>query len=476
MKRYGMSGICWAMLVVACASGGGSGDSETHFWTCASDLDCSASEQCVARRCTSTPVVGVAHPSNGPYSRADAGGGASGHPDAGANTGDSAGDAGIGATTTGGADGATNTGGAGGVSAGNAGAAGLGGTGAGGSLGAGGAGGSIPVADGGPSDSSLTDSHADAAPLAACNATGTTLLTFTEPDVDQIVLDGGYVYFHDGGGLWRVPRSGGTAEHLASMRLYSWPNQHAFALDDSSITWWDVGTSGDGSTVTNVNRLAKSAGPVTTLASLAADNDGSMAYFAGVVGPAGSVFVWSGPGALQPSLLQVRSDGTVAGWGRLPFYSNGAFFDGTNLFASGQNGVTINTFGFTAFANASMAREMVLDETTMYIGTGDTSGYVQVYSVPRNGGANSTLLWSGATSGLYLGNLAVDANYIYVAVRRASIVRMGKDGANPTEIVKGIPQEEIESVAVDENCIYWALEGSHAGPNRSRSGLYAAPR
>ena len=58
----------------------------------------------------------------------------------------------------------------------------------------------------------------------------------------------------------------------------------------------------------------------------------------------------------------------------------------------------------------------------------------------------------------------------------AAIVRMGKDGANPTEIVNGVPYEQIASVAVDDTCIYWALEGSLQGSHRSSSGVYAAPK
>src|SRR6185503_7791329 len=104
MKRYGLFAACWAVLIVACASSGGSGESETHFWKCATDLDCRASEQCVVSRCVPTR----AHASGMTSSEADSGA------DGAANTGGTTNAGGTGGAP-GSSDGATNAGGTGGA-------------------------------------------------------------------------------------------------------------------------------------------------------------------------------------------------------------------------------------------------------------------------------------------------------------------------------------------------------------------------
>lgn len=69
MQRLGIASLCWTVLVVACATSGGSGDSETHFLECTTDLDCPGHQRCEARRCTVSPDAGA----GGTSGRADSG-------------------------------------------------------------------------------------------------------------------------------------------------------------------------------------------------------------------------------------------------------------------------------------------------------------------------------------------------------------------------------------------------------------------
>lgn len=505
-----MSRFPWVLAVVlalGCESQGGI-DSESHF-LCTRNSDCDGAT-CVAGRCR---VTGRGTTNTGGTSGAVGSGGESGVNGTGGVHGSSGTD---GATNGGGTSGASNldaasssgggassiesgtdTGGIGGASS-NDGATSIGGAGASshdGGTSSGGADGSSSQ-DGGTSSSGsgglaeastrrdAADAGTDAPLVAACNVTSTTLLARSfGTNIDQILLDGGYVYFHDGGGISRVPRSGGSTEPLASFHSSAYPPEHAFVVDDSGLTWWEPGTGGDGAIITRVNHSAKTGGPVTTLATLPVA--GSVSFSSIGLGPSGSFFLWPGSNGTTPiPLLQVRPDGSVHSWGGMYSYynrSNDVVFDGTDVFATGDNGVYIHVSnsifdGFTSITGANEAQDIVLDGMTMYIGSSDASGAVRVYSVPKTGGT-ANMLFSGGAGGIYLGNMAIDANYLYaVEVATPAIVRMGKDGSNPTEFVKGAQFEHIEHVAVDDHCIYWSVQGSLQGPNRTPSGVYAAPK
>jgi formylglycine-generating enzyme required for sulfatase activity len=95
MSRYLLAGVLGALLIGACDSSGGSGDSETHWLRCTTDHDCPSDQICEAKQCVMRP---------------GAGGRASGGADAGAHSRSAGGtEAAGGRAAGGGASGAAST-------------------------------------------------------------------------------------------------------------------------------------------------------------------------------------------------------------------------------------------------------------------------------------------------------------------------------------------------------------------------------
>lgn len=59
MDRRRVAGVFWAFLVAACDSSSGSGDSETHWLKCTTDLDCPSDQYCEAERCVPRSDAGA---------------------------------------------------------------------------------------------------------------------------------------------------------------------------------------------------------------------------------------------------------------------------------------------------------------------------------------------------------------------------------------------------------------------------------
>jgi len=304
----------------------------------------------------------------------------------------------------------------------------------------------------------------DAAPV-LCAAQGVTVLTdiSNNAEVDQVTVDDSWVYYHDNNGVWRVSKSGGMGTLLAPGKAPSWPDLGAFALSDNGITWWQIL---NGQMKTDVKRVPKSGGATTIVTTL------PDYFFYGAGGPAGGSFIWNGK-----VLDSVSAGGVQKQVGGAAFLSAVSYVDG-ELYTLAQtslyhwDGMTFQTL---AMANNGYLELMAFDATTIFLAGSDGNGGFGVSSVPRSGGALTSIF---AVPLAYMGGLAVDADHVYVANRipgnnmPSSLMRMDKDGANLTTIGQA-PSSQIVGVAVDDLCIYWT-ETTNTGKTPSR--VMAAPK
>jgi hypothetical protein len=311
----------------------------------------------------------------------------------------------------------------------------------------------------GPADAAMVDAGQDAAPIITCSATtATTLTEDAQSELDQILLDDSYVYFHDQAAIWRVAKTGGAKTAVALLKAPVWPELTAFALDDTSVTWWQIV---NGASETDVKRASKQGGTTTTIAKL-----GSYFYY-GSGAPAGAVYVWGGGGPAYNTLESITPDGTVTTVSApLPNITFQVRYDRGEVFALAQAGLFhLDGDAFTNLAQQpnGYPNSMVFDDVAVYVTITDGMGGFSVASVPRAGGTFTTLL---VVQKGYLGGIAADADHLYVADRIAArLLRMNKDGTDLTAIATSTAQ--IVDVALDDLCVYWT-ETTNTGTPPSR--------
>jgi hypothetical protein len=307
-------------------------------------------------------------------------------------------------------------------------------------------------------EDAAVDAGVDAAPITCPFTTETTLVEDGTNALDQIALDDSYVYFHDGNAIYRVAKSGGTKTALASLKAPAWPELAAFMVDDTYVTWWQVI---NGATKTDVKHAPKQGGTTTTIATLPSY------FYYGSAGPGGT-------GPNYDELDSIAATGAVTKFGAaLPYQTTMVRYDRGDIYTLSPAGLhRFDGAAFTKLADAppaSYPNSMVFDDTTVYVTIGDGVGGFMVASAPKAGGSFTILLT--VQSG-YLGGIAEDADYIYVADRIAArILRMNKDGSDLTTIVTSTTSQIVD-LAVDDQCVYWT-ETTNSGKPPSRIAAQA---
>jgi hypothetical protein len=285
----------------------------------------------------------------------------------------------------------------------------------------------------------VVDASIDAPVVTECVAQGPTTLTSISGIIDEIALDAGFVYFHSADGVWRAPKGGGTAALVAPKSQQGWPR--SFAVDDFGVTWQTITSGG---AATDISRVPKQGGAVTTLATLNGQFWGCVSI------PTGAVYVWNGT-----VLDEVDAQGTVTSIGPLPSDTNDMVLDGSATYLAALGGVYRDEgASFQAVAGAGdYGLYLVVDSTDVYFEVGDSAGNRQVERAPKTGGAPTTLL---TTSSWSIGRLAIDASHLYVAEQTEDdVLRMNKDGTAQIMMGTGAPKSGAIDVAVDDTCVYW---------------------
>jgi hypothetical protein len=302
-----------------------------------------------------------------------------------------------------------------------------------------------------PVDAASSDDVTDApidtpvdAVVTECVAQATTTLTTVSGIIDELALDAGFVYFHTGDGVWRVPKGGGKSVLVAPKSSQGWPR--TFAVDDFGITWQKIASGG---ATTDIYRVPKHGGAVTALATLSGQFWGCISI------PNGAVYVWN-----DTLLDEVDAQGAVTPIGPLPTATNDMVFDGSATYLVASGGVYREQGGaFQAVANAgAYGLYLVVDATDVYFEVGDSAGNRTLARAPKTGGTPTTLL---TTSNYAIAELALDASHLYVVQRtQDTVLRMNKDGTAQVTIGTAAPNEGAIGVAVDDTCVYWGSVSS----------------
>jgi hypothetical protein len=247
-----------------------------------------------------------------------------------------------------------------------------------------------------------------------------------------IAIAGGWLYWitrrldyttrRHAGGVVRMPAGGGDIEILAGEQ----PSPCSIAVFDDTVAWTDVN---DGLATGTVTMKKLGGGPAVTIASKQKQPK-SIAIDAQQI-------YWTSFGNKRPGYF---TDGSVA---RMPR-------DGEKK-------------RFVIAKNQSMPHSIVVDDEWIYWTTATTtfSPYVPGAILKRRKGEKKTIpLVSWARDG---GILALDATHVYwLEEYGAALFRVRKDGGEPTQLMtcNGDSRLHVQSLAVDERCVYWAASDS----------------
>jgi hypothetical protein len=295
-------------------------------------------------------------------------------------------------------------------------------------------------------------------PPATCPFTKQTELAMVaDAPVDFILLDATFVYFHTQGGIWRVPKSGGTAKELAITGPADWPVWSFFTVDATSITWASLDSSATDSLVATA---PIGGGPATTITTLPgrfmAILDGSQR------------FVW------QPDyvdgLLDVISGTTATTIAKLPEGTLELAEHGASLYGASSKGVFRLDGTTTKFLSTMPSGALAMDDANVYFTQSETSGVTTsaVYRVDILG-AKSAVPISAADTDL-LGGIAIAGDYVYVTRRSGSVMRVDKNGQTSATI--GTFDGQIMDIATDGACVYFTSTEEDVFAN---SHVFVAP-
>jgi hypothetical protein len=303
--------------------------------------------------------------------------------------------------------------------------------------------------DASASDASSVSDASDASDASACPPGGEQkLLAVAQGGLDEIALDADYVYFHDGTGVYRVPKAGGPTTEVATSKSMGWPSYAAFVVNDANVTFWQWN---GGQTSSTLLTVPKGGGAATTLATVT-----GYEYF-GIVAPSGALDVWGA----SDDLIAIDADGGVSTvTSVLPndsvalaydaagdlFIGDGegviSRFDGTSMFTLGSSGLSIG--------NIAVDADNIYVSGDMYL-VSDLVLEAVVGFMPKGGGTFVPLF---ERTGTYTW-MATDASYIYMTDRlSASVMRMQKNGVYQDTLVQTGGQEVLD-IAVDDQCVYW---------------------
>ncbi len=214
-----------------------------------------------------------------------------------------------------------------------------------------------------------TDAFADDAPSdapdasSACPAPVTLAQTAAQPDA--IAIDGEWIYWHDGAGVFRVKKTGGPAHFVAKASPAIWPDLVAFALAGGFVFYADGDVIlrapvGGGTTVPFAFTLAS----------------------AGFATDASHVFAWSRVGS--PTEID-RFDFSGAGFTKVDVLSeppSEMVFDGKTAYAAADPGVWKLGFGAgDELLSGLTATDVAVDGATVYFTSDDATNGARVLAL-----------------------------------------------------------------------------------------------
>ncbi len=307
-------------------------------------------------------------------------------------------------------------------------------------------------------DSSTVDARTvdvvDDVPVTPSCTSGLVKITSTDVEPDEILIDGGFVYWHDRSGVSRAPKAGGTAQVLAQSAPLGWPELAAFALSTTNV-YFAFGP-------TMIAAVSKTGGPVQPIPM-------PVPNFPAVATSPTMVYGWASSGT-SPLLAMPLGGGPVQPVGTLPSASNKMVIDGARGFIASDGGVQYINLGSGAvtYLSGLGASDVAVDASAVYFSTIDVTNGTAIVQVPRNGGATSVIL---KRNGVYA--LALSQTDLYFTERLDMIVGkiIGKATSNVVQIAQFDFSTQPVAIALDDLCVYVTV-----APNGAPGAIYAAPK
>jgi hypothetical protein len=279
------------------------------------------------------------------------------------------------------------------------------------------------------------DGAADAAPDATPGACPTTtMLAQTAPQPDTLVLDGAFVYWRDSSGIWRVPKTGGTAQLLAPAVSHFWPDISAFAIGGGFVFYSDDG---------NGERVPVGGG--------APDPLGFTLDIPSFAVGAGHVYVWSHVGFVEISRFDFSGKG-LAVVDELPQPPSRMVFVGPTAYAATDPGVWKLDFGAgNQLLSGLTAVDVAVDGTDVYFTSSDATNGARVLVLSMPSLATTPV---ADTAGAF--TLALDATDLYFVDADGQRVRRIAGRTGPvTDVATVGPLLAPVDLAVDDACVYF---------------------
>ena len=312
---------------------------------------------------------------------------------------------------------------------------------------------SPPSFDAGPDAIPIFDASDDVpAPLGCAN--GLVKIADTGAQPDQLVLDGGFLYWHDQDGISRVHKTGGTVQGLTKTPAPGWPELAAFALSSTDV-YFAFGPQ--------IGMVPKQGGPMTPIP-LPIPN------FPFVATSKTTLYAWSGgmPGPLFAAPL--GGGGPGAPIATLPTPTSKIVVDGNRGYTATDGGVQAVDLGTgtITWLSGLGAADVAVDASDVYFTTIDMTNGAAVMRVPKTGGPQSTVV---AENGAYA--VALSATDLYFTERLDMLVKkvVGKTSSLVVIVASFDFTTQPIALALDDQCVYVTV-----APNGAPGAIYGAPR
>jgi len=310
-----------------------------------------------------------------------------------------------------------------------------------------------PPADAGSDAIPIFDASEDVpAPLGCAN--GLVKIADTGVEPDQLVLDGGFLYWHDRDGISRVHKAGGAVQALAQGAAPGWPELAAFALSNTDV-YFAFGPQ--------ITMVSKQGGPPQPIPIPIPPN------FPFVATSKTMLYAWSGgmPGPLFAAPLGGGPGAPVA---NLPTAASKIVVDGTRGYTATDGGVQAIDLGTgtVTWLSGLGAADVAADASDVYFTTIDVTNGAAVMRVPKAGGPQSTV---AAENGAYA--VALSATDLYFTERLDMLVRkvVGKTSTLVVNVASFDFTTQPIALALDDQCVYVTV-----APNGAPGAIYGAPQ
>jgi hypothetical protein len=295
-------------------------------------------------------------------------------------------------------------------------------------------------------------------PMPACTAGVRTLVT-TASGPDQLIVEGGYLYWHDSRGISRVPTAGGAAHAVAVFDAGGWPELSSFALSSTNVYFGRVGTS-------DVATAAKSGGAITAVTGT------PLLAFPAVAADAADAYLWAS-GGVGPLYVVPAGADSASVLGAAALSPAQLAIEGTLAYAAdpllGVFVVDLTTGGVTTRLTPTPALALAIDASDVYFSSNEGVP-TSLERVPKNGGMVAPLV-----ARLQVGTMGVAATAtdVYFADRDLEALRkiVGKDPSNIATLASFGDRNQPIGVAVDDPCVYVAVD-----QNGENGAIVAVPR